>query len=137
MRRPRGATPDDIAASDRFLTKMSFLSATEEERILTLLIDCFFFQFGEGFTADVQYRMFQYMKTLDLTDQRAIVKLWIWLKQQRVTFWFEFQWNGRLPIWYNLLKVGDIRRLKKSIAGVKEEDIMAYDLSKDTYALHK
>ncbi len=129
----------DIAACDRFLNRMAWNAATEgpdHVGIVSFSVDCFLFTFQDGFDAHTEYGFFQYAKTLDMADQRAIMKLWIWLTQQRVEFTLRFQWNKRLPVKYNLKQIWNVRAIREKLEGLVHRDVMAYDLTKDTCALH-
>lgn len=134
MSGPRQA---EIEACDRFLNRMAWNAATGgTDDIVQFRIDCFRFRFDTGFDSRTEYEFFQYAKTLDLSDQRAVIKLWLWLKQHRVGFRFGFQWNRKLPFLYNVMKWDDIWAIKKLMDGLDETAIMSYDLAADQAALH-
>lgn len=130
-------TPVSPRRVDMFLNKLLFKSSVEKIQFVTFRIDCFLFDFRpKGLDAEIQDEMFQYMKTLDLSKQQAIVKIYIWLIQHEVAFKFRYSWNWSLPLIYN---IGQIRKpafLRKRLGRVDQAELMAYDLKSDTHALH-
>lgn len=133
----RRRTPISTRRADMFLNRLLFKSNVEKIRFVTFRIDCFLFDFRpKGLDAKIQDGLFQYMKTLDLTKQQAIVKIYIWLTQHKVAFKFRYSWNWDLPLAYN---IGQIRKpafLRRRLEKVDRSELMAYDLASDPHALH-
>lgn len=124
---------------DRFISRLIQDGWQNDTKFVTVQIGCFLFDFRPynpaGMGKDAQYRFFSYMRTLDLSDQRAIVKLYAWLVQNDIRFDFRFKWNRALPVRYNL---GQRRRpayLKSLMDGLGREALMSWDLSRDPYAV--
>ena len=126
--------------ADMFLNKMVHKTYYEDVRFVSFRIDCFLFDFKpwhpDGLDQDVQYGFLDYARTLDLANQQAIVKLMIWLEQRRVRFRLRYQWNSSLPFTYNIRQIKKPGMLRKLVASIDRDLLMAYDLSKDTHALH-
>lgn len=134
--RTRHSTPT-VRQVDIFLNRLMHKTWYEDMRFVTFRIDCFLFDFRpEGLEKQVQYEFFEYARTLDLANQQAIIKLYIWLLQHRIKFDLRFQWNKTLPARYNWQQRTKPAHLKNLIASVDQDELMAYDLSKDSNALH-
>lgn len=124
---------------DIFLNKMIHETCYNETKIVIFRIDCFLFDFRPyhpgGLEKQVQYGLFDYLRTLDLSQRQAIVKTYIWLKQHHVGFDFRFGWNRDLPFRYNWKQRGTQAALRKMIESIDPDALMAYDLSQDAHAL--
>lgn len=124
---------------DRFISSLIQEGWQNGTKFVTVQLDCFLFDFRPynpgGLDRDVQYRFFSYMRTLDLSDQRAIVKLYVWLVQNEIKFDFRFRWNKSLPVRYNLKQRRRPAYLKSLMDGLSREALMSWDLSRDPYAL--
>lgn len=132
----RTAKPS-IAACDQVLQQLIWNAAMNpDDSIRTFKLDCYLFEFGDNFTKKIEYDFFQFAKTLDLSDLRAVLKLWIWLRQQHVDFKFRFQWTRSLPILHNILTWDKVCAMKRLLAALSEEAVMSYDLAACQYALH-
>lgn len=132
----RTAKPS-IAACDQVLRQLSWNAAMNlDDSIRTFKLDCYLFELGDNFTKKIEYEFFQFAKTLDMADLRAVLKLWLWLRQHRVDFKFRFQWTPALSIRHNIKSWKTTRRLKKQLAALSEKAIMAYDLAACQHALH-
>lgn len=130
-------TPVSPRRVDMFLNKLLFKSSVEKIQFVTFRIDCFLFDFRpKGLEPEIQDELFQYMKTLDLSKQQAIVKIYIWLRQHNVTFKFRYSWNWDLPLVYNIMQIRKPAFLRRRLGKVDQAELMAYDLKSDTHALH-
>lgn len=125
---------------DMFMNKLIHESAYGDFRFVTFRIDCFLFDFRKkypnGLPDKIQYEFVDYTRTLDLANQQAIVKMAMWLIQHGIDFELKYQWNWDLPVRYNIGQRKKPAYLWKLIQGIDHDDLMAYDLSKDTHALH-
>lgn len=132
--------PTPRRQADMFLNKMVHKTYYEDVRFVSLRIDCFLFDFRpwnpDGLDKDTQYAFLDYMRTLDLANQQAIVKMMMWLMQKEIKFRVRFQWNKNLPFTYNLGQMKKPKKLWNLVRSIDRGQLMAYDLSKDTHALH-
>lgn len=139
--RRRKPDPPSQRAVDVFLNKLVHETWYNGTRFVTFRIDCFLFDFRpyypQGLEKQLQYDLFDYLRTLDMSQQQAIVKMYIWLRQHRVKFDFRFQWNRSLPFRYNWQQRKKPAFLKNLIESVDQDQLMAYDLSKDPHALRQ
>lgn len=135
----RPPAPTSVRKVDMFLTRMAH-ETCNGTRFVSFRIDCFLFDFKpwnpDGLEEKAQYGFFDYARTLDLANQQAIVKLMLWLTQHGVRYDLRYQWNRDLPFTYNLKQIPKPRKLKRLVMSIGYDAIMAYDLSKDTHALH-
>lgn len=133
----RRRTPVSTRRVDMFLNRLLFKSNMDRISFVTFRIDCFLFDFGpKGLVIEIQDELFQYMKTLDLAQQQAILKIYIWLMQHEVQFELRYSWNWDLPLAYNIRQIRKSAYLKSLIDSVDRNALMAYDLASDTHALH-
>lgn len=132
--------PASMQEVDMFLNKILFKGETENIRFVSFCIDVFLFDFRpwypDGLDRKAQYAFFDYMRTLDLRDMRAVTKLYIWLIQHDVKTDLKFQWNRDLPVKYNLSRRKYPKKIRDNVDSYGRDAILAYDLSKDPYALH-
>lgn len=128
-------------AVDIFLNRLVHETWYNDAHFVTFRVDCFLFDFRkhnpDGLEKQVQYDLFDYMRTLDMSQQQAIVKIYIWLRQHGVRFDFRFQWNRDLPFRYNWQQRKKPAFLKKMLDSADQGQLMAYDLSKDPHALRR
>lgn len=128
-------------AVDIFLNRLVHETWYNNTHFVTFRVDCFLFDFRKhnphGLEKQVQYDLFDYLRTLDMSQQQAIVKMYIWLKQHQVKFDFRFQWNRELPFRYNWQQRKKPAFLKNMLENVDQGQLMAYDLSKDPHALRQ
>lgn len=141
FRRPGKARPASQRSVDIFLNRLMHETWYNETRFVTFRVDCFLFDFRrhnpDGLEKQVQYQFFEYLRTLDMSQQQAIVKAYIWLMQHGVKFDFRYQYNKSLPFRYNWAQRKKPAKLKSLLESVDRDDLLSYDLSKDPHALRK
>lgn len=137
----RKPEPPSRRKVDMFLTRMIHETCYNGTRFVSFRIDCFLFDFKpwnpDGLDESIQYDFLDYTRTLDLANQQAIVKMAIWLIQRGVRFRLKYQYNGDLPVRYNLRQVRKPKKLWYMVLSMDRQALLDYDLSKDTHALRQ
>lgn len=133
--------PASQRSVDIFLTRLLNETVWNNTRFVSFQVDCFLFDFRRhdrnGLSKDAQYGFFEFARTLDLSNQPAIVKLYIWLVQHAIDFDLKFRYNKSLPFLYNWQQRKKPGDMKRDIERIGRHKLIAYDLNKDPYALRQ
>lgn len=114
--------------TDIFLNHMKWKTITKEFKDMkSLCIDCYAFKFKRPLLEQEQYTLFQYMETLDLTNEQNIVNIAIWLFQHEIPFHMSFQYNKSIPLSFNLSRMTRPKEIFNALEKQKDA-VMAHNL---------
>lgn len=121
--------------SDMLLQRLKWDTNTKQlEGIFELKIDCYTFRFRPNLTGCEQYAFLDFLETLNLASEHAILKAGIWLLQHNISFRLQFSWNRHLPWFWCLPKLWRPRKIYRLLMKNRER-CLKHDLSADTHAL--
>lgn len=116
-------------AAKRFLIKLDWKICTGEiEAVTVFRIDVYKFMFTSPLVGETLNDFVAYLKRLDVTKIKSIMRIFIWLYQREIHFRLKFKWNRRLPITYNLKSLFMPMKIRRALLSCGHDELMACPL---------
>lgn len=110
-----------------FLTKLNWQANSGELKgIIKFQVDVYEFVFEQALEGTTLSKFIEYARSLDMTELRSIMRMWIWLYQHEIKFKMHFAWNESLSVRYNLKNFHNPGKLNKRLLACGHDDLMSY-----------
>lgn len=114
---------------DLFFNKLKWkLQTGEMSGFSTFRVDVYEFRFCPVLSEEISQQFVEFAETLDMTQVRSVMILFVWLYQHRIKFRLVFCWNKELPAGYNLKNILMPRKVRKTLYKCGHDDLMACPL---------
>lgn len=121
----RGANPVEV---ELLINRLKWKTSTDEFTDMNrLCVDCCQFNFKQPLTKEKQYKLLEFMETLDLNFVWSLALIGIWLYQNSVPFTMRFRYSRTRPLRYNLAYLFIPWQISRDLKKCMDE-VMVYDL---------
>lgn len=107
---------NNLAKTRRGLLRIKWaLCDSSLKDIAIFHVDVYNFKFEPAMDPKTAYRFIEYVDSLRLSMSTDIIRIYLWLENQGISFKMGFVWNRELPIRENLRRMRHPRTLMKII----------------------